>query len=525
MIESNAGQGPLCDQDIIDHCRFNIPFFFHHFLLHHVPDAFSDFHRILIQEYRDEQHSVLRGGAIVDRLGNKIAVAAPRENAKTTIRTLVLLVHAICYRAENYIVVFSATQPQATQLVRNVRDELDENDALKRFYRLKWGSRGEQAFTVNGVRIEGHGIRTARRGIKWNENRPSLIVLDDIEEDEAVLSADRRTKTQNQFTRVVEFLGAAHTNLWVLGTPLHQEALLPAILKRPDYKPYQFKAIEQEPDNEGLWRDWEKIYVDLENQNRQQDSDAFYEANRAEMDRGARVLWPEHESLKALQSMRVTRGAYAFNAEKQGDPRDPENQVFFPDEYERFSVSGDIVRRADGSIVKISNMLVFHFLDPAVGLDKEAQVKKGLRDFASVATIGIDNVGKIYLLSAWLAKALPELQVNAALDIWQICGGRIGFESTAFQVIMQIPFEAEIARRKIGHVDVSAIDQHANKTARIMRLEPMLKHGWILLNENLPREFWNQLESFPTASHDDGPDALEGAINFAQKCGALKFAG
>lgn len=524
MTESNGGRGAQCDQDLIDNFRFNVPAFIHHFLGHHVPLGFSDFHRIILEEYREEQRAVLRGAAISSRPGNKMRVAAPRENAKTTIRSLACPIHAICNGLENYIVVLSATQPQATQLVRNIRDEFDSNTRLKRFYGTRWGSRGEQAFTVNGVRVEGHGIRTARRGIKWGENRPSLILLDDVEEDERVYEALQREKTRDHFCRVVEFLGSGHTNMWVVGTTLHPDAMIQYLATRPDYTSYTFKAIEQEPDNPDLWAQWEKIYVDLDNPERQADSDAFYEENRVAMDKGAKVLWPEKESLKDLQGMRATQGSYAFNAEKQSDPRNPENQVFFPDEYERFKVDGDVVRRKDGVQIKISDMLVFHFLDPAVGLDHEAKVKKGSRDFASVATIGIDNVGKIYVLSVWLAKALPQVQVEAALDVWQMCGGQIGFESTAFQVIMRIPFEAEIKRRN-ARVDVSAIDQHANKTARIMRLEPMFRHGWIILNEKLPREFWSQLESFPTASHDDGPDALEGAITFAQRQGALRFAG
>ena len=525
LTESNGGKGPQSDNDIIDHCRFNIPFFMHHFLGHHIPLGFSDFHRIIIQEYREEQHSTLRGGPIHERPGNKVAIAAPRENAKTTIRSLALPIHAICYGLENYIVVFSATQPQATQLVRNIRDEFDENDEIKAFYSLAWGSKGEQAFTVNGVRIEGHGITTARRGIKWRENRPSLIILDDMEEDESVLSADQRKKTRNRFNRVIEFLGSPHTNTWVVGTTLHQEALLPYMLKRPDYKAYTFKAIESEPVNTDLWNQWEKIYFDLDNRKRQADSDAFYEANRKKMDEGAKVLWPERETLKDLQAMRATKGAYAFNAEKMSDPNDPETQVFFPDEYERFEMSAGTVKRKGCAPVRSADMIVFHFLDPALGLKEEAKAKRGARDFASVATIGIDNVGKIYVLDVWLAKALPEVQVCAALDRWEMFGGEIGFESTAFQAVMRIPFEAEILRRGLKNVSVSDMGQHANKTARIMRLEPMFKHGWIILNRDLPVEFWNQFRSFPTASHDDGPDALEGAISFAQARGALKFAG
>ena len=69
-----------------------------------------------------------------------------------------------------------------------------------------------------------------------------------------------------------------------------------------------------------------RIYLFTDNRNEQ--ARAFYEANSLEMDRGAVVLWPAWESLFALMTMRWTMGDYAFRAEKQNEPMDPDLCVF-----------------------------------------------------------------------------------------------------------------------------------------------------------------------------------------------------
>ena len=47
---------------------------------------------------------------------------------------------------------------------------------------------------------------------------------------------------------------------------------------------------------------------------------AFYQQNRAAMDAGASLLWPEEEDLHALMCMRAESGSAAFEREKQCVP-------------------------------------------------------------------------------------------------------------------------------------------------------------------------------------------------------------
>ena len=55
-------------------------------------------------------------------------------------------------------------------------------------------------------------------------------------------------------------------------------------------------------------------------------------------------------------------------------------------------------------------------------------------------------------------------------------------------------------------------NQHQDKDVRISTLEPAIKNGWLAFNEiGLPGEFWKQLRQFPSADHNDAPDAVQGA--------------
>ena len=54
--------------------------------------------------------------------------------------------------------------------------------------------------------------------------------------------------------------------------------------------------------------------------------------------------------------------------------------------------------------------------------------------------------------------------------------------------------------------------QHQNKEDRIETLEPAIANGWLAFNQrDLPPEFWTQFRQFPSADHNDAPDAVQGA--------------
>lgn len=507
--------------------RHDTPAFASFFFPEHTRSGFNDLHRVIFQRYREG-----RALPVTQRQGERDVFAAPRGGAKSTIGSLICPIESLAHRREKYIVIFSATQPQATQRVRNIRDEIESNARLNEFYRWDWQARAEQSFEVNGIRVEGHGILTARRGINVGPFRPTWIILDDVEEDDSVENPEIRGKTASRFSQVIAKLGDLRTHMSVLGTLMHPNALLAGLLEQPDFNAFIFQSLEAEPTDQALWEQWKAIFINLDNPRRAKDATAFYEANRPAMDKGAKVFWPENEPLLNLQSIRVADGEYAFQKEKQNRPRNPDTQIFFPEAYEYFDVDGPDVVRDDGQRIPWATMMRFAFLDPAMGMKgTEAKTKRGQKDFSALAVIGIGSEGRIYLLDLWMDKrATPEQQIEAVFDYFAIWGFEVAFEAVGFQEVMKVPFEAERMRRERdgrigGRMVFAAMGQHANKTARIMRLQPMLNNKWIAIRRGIHPEFMNQMVSFPTGAHEDGLDALEGAVKFAQERRALRFAG
>lgn len=130
---------------------------------------------------------------------------------------------------------------------------------------LVW--RQERLRLRNGVVIEALGTGSKIRGRRnWHE-RPSLILVDDPENEDHMTSAVKRERSWQWFTRAVLNAGTVHTNIVVLGTTLHRECLVLRLQKAAGWQARLFRAVVQWPERMDLWARWEEIYNDWENGN------------------------------------------------------------------------------------------------------------------------------------------------------------------------------------------------------------------------------------------------------------------
>ena len=92
-----------------------------------------------------------------------------------------------------------------------------------------------------------------------------------------------------------------------------------------------------------------------------------------------------------------------------------------------------------------------------------------------------------------------------------------GVEANQFQDLLAGEFEAEFRRQGILAARPAPIENHAAKQVRIRRLGPYLSSRRLRFRANSPgtRLLVEQLQEFPIADHDDGPDALEMALRLA----------
>lgn len=125
--------------------------------------------------------------------------------------------------ARKYVVYVSSTQPQADKRVGNIGSLL-ESEAIATYYPAmgrravgKFGApkgwRRNRLQTASGLVVDALGLETAARGLKEEDQRPDLIVLDDIDDRH-----DSPSKTKKKIEIITEtILPMGSSDVAVLG--------------------------------------------------------------------------------------------------------------------------------------------------------------------------------------------------------------------------------------------------------------------------------------------------------------------
>lgn len=445
--------------------------------------------------------------------GTRLSVEGPRGSAKSTWATTVYPLYAVCEELEKYIILAADTTDQARRYLESIARELETNEYIERRYPEAFGhgptwNKG-CIVTRNGVRIEAVGAGKKIRGRRDLQHRPSLVIVDDPEGDDAAFSKIKRRRIQDWFTKAILSLGDAKTNYVVVGTRIHSECLTAVLAQRPGWQSRVFKAIMEWPQRMDLWGEWELMLGDsmVADADRLEKARAFYDEHKADMDLGAKVLWPESEDLYALMLKRAQDGHVAFESEKQNNPIDPSRSEWG----ETFFSSPDIWFEdwPDDLDVKVSA------LDPSKGKEDDSA------DFQAMVDVGIRlSQGKIEIfidsdLSKRHVSSMCE-EFIARINCFNPDAAVI--EQNQFQELLLDDLEAEAARQGCLAA-IGGITNTQRKILRIRRLGTFINRGCLKFKRRSRgnAELIKQLAQFPNADHDDGPDVLEMAIRKARE--------
>lgn len=222
-----------------------------------------------------------------ERRGRRLCVLAPRGSAKTTWTTFVLPIHTALHRREPYILLTAETGDQARSYLEAIRRELDGNLELARDYPHVCGVgpvwRGDRLRLKNGVELAAIGTGGRIRGKKAGASRPSLIIVDDPQNKEHVLSELMRQRSWDWLTKELLPAGSPRTNVLVLGTALHRDGIVCRLQRTAGWESRVFKAIVQWPKRMDLWNRWQDILQDYDDPKREANALAFYQRNERKM--------------------------------------------------------------------------------------------------------------------------------------------------------------------------------------------------------------------------------------------------
>ena len=305
------------------------------------------------------EESVLQGGLF--------ALAMPRGSGKTTIAECACL-WAILYGHREFVCLIGSDEQHASDMLDSLKTELEINELLLADFpeavfpihalegishrangQLFRGNRTHIGWTAkeiilptipgskaSGAIIKVAGITGRIRGMKFKRPdgravRPSLVVLDDPQTDESARSPSQCQHREAILSGAV--LGLAGPGKKIAGmmpcTVIRPADMADRILDRdlhPEWNGERTQMVYSFPTATKRWEEYAKLRGDGMRAGRGlADATAFYVANRAEMDAGARVAWEarfNHDEISALQhAMNLKlQGEVAFWAEYQNQP-------------------------------------------------------------------------------------------------------------------------------------------------------------------------------------------------------------
>ena len=447
-------------QERVERSRTDHFFFFRTYLPHYFYAQEAPFHHDLIEDLDTRPDPADPADVMLP-----VAIAAPREFAKSTITSFGYVIHQICHKLRNFIIIGSDTEDLAGDLTGYLLLELAMNQRLRQdFGELAAADWSVYDFvTKNDVRVLARGRGQRIRGLKHKQFHPDLAILDDLENDQNVKNP-RIVKDLLKWIKETVYPGIAATgNLFIIGTILAKRSALNIIIRG-----------DEEPYNHWIRRIYRAIQED------------------------GTSLWPSAHPIEKLLKQKILMGSIAFNKEKQNNPSDEESA--FQEAWIRYYHEDEI---KDRELITVAG------LDPS---SKESGDDKAL------VSVSLDLKDMIYYVrAAWVRKASPAGMMDACYRQHNEIGWtQLGAEDNALKDFLRAVMD-EAAKRHLYYLPVKEITHNTNKEARIIAgLSHLVEHGKLRFlkghsdqDKVVEQLLYLDQPSFP----DDGADALEMAVS------------
>lgn len=402
-----------------------------------------------------------------------VVIAAPRGFAKSTIMITGYFLQQAVFELRRFMLVGTETKDLARAHVLDICAELAENPRLIYDFGelLDYAPKSADITLGNKVRLMARGAGQAVRGVKKAQHRPDLAGLDDLESDQSAKSPEQVQKVLNWVLGTIYPALDPAASMFVIGTILSGISAMHTMIHSQD-----------EP-----WPEWTR---------------RIYKA----YDDGGNSAWPAKYSLPVLKAQEKKMGWAQFSKEKLNEPLDDEN--FFQPGWIKIYTPAELPR----------SMAIAGFYDPATGSG----------DFGGVVVLAKDLMEpRYYVLHARLRRESVTASLWEILRLYAAClrqyTGQVflsfGFEDNGFQSLIA-DLLPELEKKAGVALPTRRVTTKTAKSLRIESLAPFVERGLILFNpeEGDQKLLIRQLLAYPKG-HDDGPDALEGALSALRSYG------
>lgn len=401
---------------------------------------------------------------------DRIALAAPRGFAKSTIVTKFYPLHSALFKRHKDICIISASEGLASEHLRFIKLEIENNAKIK----AVWGDVRSEKWNETHLAIthkDGFicNIRAKGAGGQIRGFRPDCIILDDIETDDSCESEDQRKKLKHWIFKACLNTLMPSGKFCLIGTLIHPLSVLNDILKISNgWTKKRFQA-----------------YIDG-------------------IEKEGNELWPAMWSHDKLQQRKREIGTWAFASEYMNNPMVDESNPI-KEEYLRYYDTPP------------TSMSVVVICDPAYTEDTTG-------DWKVAMVIGIDKNQNRYVLEYHRSHAPTGEYQDAILNLYikykNICtavgcpsggGDREFFNSLMKNAADKKIYPPFVELKNVFH-SATGQDIRNKKNRIVAALQPLFEKGkYYIHTEHL--EVRDELLTIGSSQHDDLVDCMSYAEN------------
>ena len=412
----------------------------------------------------------------------QINIVAPRGHAKSSIVGGIFPLHHLMYgQGQKLVVLVSRTQDHAVKLLGLLKDTMDYSESFRSIFGY-WGQHSARSWSKSEIELKDgsmvicKGTGQQLRGIKVGNQRPTLIIVDDPEDENNTKTAEAMENNLRWLLQsAVPSLDPMKGRIVIIGTPQHQRCMVETLKGMHGWINLTFKPDFDK--NIALWEEWWSIEKLLE----------------------------KKKELESINRLSVFYREYA--CEIVGD----EDQLFKASDFRYYD--GDFIRKKGKSYLRITS-LDGEKCDKMVpvnvftGVDPASSVKRGA-DYSVIYNLAVDDEDNRYSLPYYRKHATPLTLAEAIVNNFRrYRSEKTRIESVGYQEMLR---EYVLKRSRDENLFIPGLNIKENprtsKSNRLESLQPIFANHKMFLKED-QQDLINELLLFPRGKHDDLLDGL-----------------
>lgn len=428
---------------------------------------------------------------LIDGPEQKVAIAAPRGWGKTSIVALALISRWILFRLCGFIVYINKSHDAASLQTENLRRELVTNRMIKALFgsvkhREVNSKEFEEVFSKKSwvafdTLVWPRGAGQQVRGVLFKNDRPGLIVIDDLEDPQKIENEEiRKGWYEWLYADVIKAIPRVGPNAktWkivYIDTLKHEDSVLQKLLDSPEWASVRLEACDDNfKSTAPEFISDEEIAKEWDNHVKAGQTDVFF---------------------RELRNLPISTADSTFRTEYFKYYNHPTG----------VSVKENDLPLFDVEVQQDRNVETVVILDPA----KTVKIHSAE---SAIISIGIDlTSARLFIREALSEKMYPDEIYAALFSMAQRLGAKvIGIEETSLNEFIKQPIKNEMFRRGTFYELVWLKPRGGEKKEhRIKELVPYYRGGYIYHNASCEgiKKLEQQLLMFPRSALLDLMDA------------------